>query len=26
LQEICRIAVTFGEMKMAWVGLIDTSG
>lgn len=26
LQEICQIAVTFGEMKMAWAGLLNPVG
>ncbi|MBW4530194.1 MAG: EAL domain-containing protein [Aphanothece saxicola GSE-SYN-MK-01-06B] len=26
LQEICQIAVTFGEMKMAWAGLVNPVG
>jgi PAS domain S-box-containing protein len=25
-QKICRDAVTFGGMKMAWIGMIDASG
>ncbi len=26
MQEICRIAVVFGGLKMAWIGLIDDTG
>ncbi len=26
LREVCRVAVTFGGMKMAWIGMLDEQG
>jgi PAS domain S-box-containing protein len=26
LQEICRIAVTFGKFRMSWIGMLDEDG